>query len=57
MSRYVHETERIKSGGKDSHLRRVTPRDLQSRAIDYSATSGNLLIISDLLPNPMIIRN
>ncbi len=33
------------SGGKDSHLRRENPPDLQSGAIDYSATSGYLCII------------
>ena len=37
----VTSTESVKmSGGKDSHLRRENPPDLQSGAIDYSATSG-----------------
>jgi hypothetical protein len=40
--------EICESGGKGSNLRRVTPLDLQSRAIDHSATSGYIRIISDL---------
>ena len=40
----------FESGGEDSHLRRENPPDLQSGAIDYSATSGIVIILdSDII--------